>query len=62
MARYSEKAAGKVGKVMHEYKEGSLKSGKSGKTVKSRKQAMPRYRHAVHRRRSAPAPSIDVLR
>ena len=40
MARYSEKAAGKVGKVMHEYKEGSLKSGKSGKTVKSRKQAI----------------------
>jgi hypothetical protein len=40
MAKYSEKASDKVGKVMHEYKEGSLKSGKSGKTVKSRKQAV----------------------
>lgn len=29
----------KVGKVMHEFKEGSLKSG-SGKKVKSRKQAI----------------------
>lgn len=40
MAKYSEKASEKVGKVMHEYKEGSLKSGKSGKPVKSRKQAV----------------------
>lgn len=40
MAKYSEKASDKVGKVMHEYKEGSLKSGKSGKPVKSRKQAV----------------------
>ncbi len=30
---------GKVEKVMHEYKEGSLKSGSGGK-VKSRKQAV----------------------
>ena len=30
---------GKVHKVMHEYKEGSLKSGSGGK-VKSRKQAV----------------------
>jgi hypothetical protein len=29
----------KVGKVMHEYKEGSLKSG-SGRKVKNRKQAV----------------------
>ena len=35
------KAAGKkVEKVMHEFKRGKLKSGRSGKTVKSRKQAI----------------------
>jgi hypothetical protein len=33
------KGKGKVEKVMHEYKEGSLKSGGGGK-VKSRKQAV----------------------
>ena len=30
----------KVHKVMHEYKEGKLKIGKSGKRVKKRKQAI----------------------
>ena len=42
MAKYSEKAQQKVKKVMHEYKQGELKSGKGGKggTVKSRKQAI----------------------
>ena len=30
----------KVGKVMHEYKEGTLHSGKKGPVVKSRKQAV----------------------
>ncbi len=30
----------KIEKVMHEYKEGTLKSGGSGKKVKSRKQAV----------------------
>jgi ribosomal protein L21E len=30
----------KVGNVMHEYKEGTLHSGKGGKVVKSRKQAV----------------------
>jgi hypothetical protein len=30
----------KMKKVMHEYKEGKLKSGKSNKKVKSRKQAV----------------------
>ena len=39
MAKYSEKAEEKVGKVMHEMKEGKLKSG-SGKKVTSRKQAI----------------------
>jgi hypothetical protein len=41
MARqYSEAAAAKVKKVMHERKQGTLKSGSTGKTVKSRKQAI----------------------
>jgi hypothetical protein len=42
MAKYSEKSQDKVEKVMHEYKEGTLKSGKDGKggKVKSRKQAV----------------------
>jgi len=39
MAKYSKKAGNKVEKVMHEKKEGTLKSG-SGKTVTSRKQAI----------------------
>ena len=36
----SPKAATKVKRAMHEMKEGKLKSGKSGKPVKSRKQAI----------------------
>ena len=32
--------AKKMGKVMHEYKTGSLHSGKGGPVVKSRKQAI----------------------
>ena len=40
MARYGKKAQSKVEKVMHEKKQGTLKSGKSGKKVTSRKQAI----------------------
>ena len=40
MARYGKKAQEKVKEVMEEFKEGALKSGKSGKTVTSRKQAV----------------------
>lgn len=40
MARYGKKAQSKVKKAMHERKRGTLKSGKSGKKVKSRKQAI----------------------
>ena len=40
MAKYSKKAGEKVEKVMHEMKQGKLKSGRSGKKVKSRKQAI----------------------
>ena len=40
MAKYSKKASGKVEKVMREKKRGTLKSGRSGKKVTSRKQAI----------------------
>jgi hypothetical protein len=41
MARkYSKGASKKVKKALHERKKGTLKSGRSGKTVKSRKQAI----------------------
>jgi hypothetical protein len=39
MAVSKKRKSNKVGKVMHEYKTGTLKSG-SGKKVKSRKQAI----------------------
>jgi hypothetical protein len=38
--RYGKAAERKIEKVMHEFKRGQLKSGGSGKTVKSRKQAV----------------------
>jgi hypothetical protein len=40
MARYGKAAAKKVEKVMHELHEGTLRSGRSGKKVTSRKQAI----------------------
>ena len=41
MAReYSRKASAKVGRAMRERKAGTLKSGRSGRKVKSRKQAI----------------------
>jgi hypothetical protein len=40
MARYSKGSQKKVKRAMHEMKRGELKSGRSGKTVKSRKQAI----------------------
>ena len=40
MAPYGKGAARKVKRAMHERKKGTLKSGRSGKTVKSRKQAI----------------------
>ena len=40
MAQYGKKASKKVEKAMHERKKGTLKSGRSGKKVKSRKQAI----------------------
>ena len=40
MAKYSKGAGKKVEKAMHEMKKGELKSGRSGKKVASRKQAI----------------------
>jgi hypothetical protein len=41
MARkYSKKASAKVGRAMKKRKSGTLKSGRSGRKVKSRKQAI----------------------
>ncbi|HEY2975780.1 MAG TPA: DUF6496 domain-containing protein [Pyrinomonadaceae bacterium] len=40
MAKYGKKASKKVEKAMHERKEGTLKSGRSGKKVTSKKQAI----------------------
>ena len=40
MATYGKKAGEKVEKAMHERKEGTLKSGRSGKKVTSKKQAI----------------------
>jgi len=40
MAKYGAKASQKVEKAMHERKEGTLKSGRSGKKVTSKKQAI----------------------
>jgi len=40
MAKYGKKASEKVHRAMKERKQGKLKSGKSGKKVTSRKQAI----------------------
>ena len=40
MPKYSKGAGKKVERAMHEEKKGTLKSGRSGKKVKSRKQAI----------------------
>ena len=40
MARYGKKARSKVKRAMHERKQGTLRSGRSGRKVTSRKQAI----------------------
>ena len=39
-SKYSKGASAKVKRAMHEQKRGKLKSGRSGKTVKSKQQAI----------------------
>ena len=67
MARYGKKAQSKVRETMRERKRGTLKSGRSGRKVKSRKQAIaiglskarragakvPRKRGSTSRRRKS---------
>ena len=40
MAKYGKKAQRKVKRAMHKRKQGTLRSGRSGKRVTSRKQAI----------------------
>lgn len=40
MKKYSEKSQEIIQEAMHKFKRGELKSGRSGKPVKSRKQAI----------------------
>lgn len=40
MPRYGRKASSKIKRAMHEMKRGELKSGRSGKKVTNRKQAI----------------------
>ena len=40
MAKYGKKARRKVKRAMHKRKHGTLRSGRSGKRVKSQKQAI----------------------
>ena len=40
MAKYGKKVQSKVKRAMHERKRGTLRSGRSGKKVTSRKQAI----------------------
>ena len=56
MAKYGKQAATKVKRALHARKRGELKSGGSGKTVKSRKQAIA-IGLAEARREGAKVPS-----
>ncbi len=40
MARYGRRAHAEVERAMHEYKRGTLRSGKAGRRPKSRRQAI----------------------
>ena len=65
MAKYGKKAADKVKRAMHERKHGELKSGRSGKTVTSRKQAiaigLSEARKAAQKCRSAKNPHNEPV-
>lgn len=55
MARYSRGAQKSVKQAMHKRKKGKLKTGKSGKHVTSRKQAIA-IGHSEARRKGAKVP------
>ena len=50
----TKKQSGKIGKVMGEYKEGTLHSGKGGPVVKNRKQAIAIAMSEAGMQRNAP--------
>jgi len=60
MAKTDPKAARKVGKVMHEFKEGELKSGSSGKKVTNPKQAVAIGLSEARRSGAKVAPKKDA--
>ncbi|MDP3958319.1 MAG: DUF6496 domain-containing protein [bacterium] len=59
MARYGKQSQEKVRKSMHEYKRGRLTSGRSGKKVKRREQAIA-IGLSQARRSGLPAPRLPV--
>jgi hypothetical protein len=56
--KYGPKASIKVRRAVHEWKRGKLKSGRSGKKVKSRKQAIA-IGLSEARRRGAKVPQLS---
>lgn len=63
MARYGAKAQQKVERAMHERKQGTLRSGHSGKKVTSRKQAIAiGLSEARHSGGKVPQPSASSPR
>src|SRR5881227_1960010 len=60
--KYNPSAGSDVKREMHEFKRGRLKSGRSGKTVKSRKQAIAigLWKHGAKGRR-CPAKRVALL-
>lgn len=60
MAKTDSKAARKVGKVMHEFKQGRLRSGSSGKRVTNPKQAVAIGLSEARRAGARVAPKKDA--
>jgi hypothetical protein len=61
MARYSKKSGEEVKKAVHKQKKGTLKSGRSGKKVTSRKQAIA-IGLSEARKKGAKAPNASSKR
>lgn len=60
MVKYGKKAHEKVEEKMHEMKRGELKSGRSGRKVKSREQAITIGLSEARREGAQVTPKIDV--
>jgi len=60
MAKTDSKAARKVGKVMHEFKQGKLRSGSSGRRVTNPKQAVAIGLSEARRAGARVAPKKDA--